>query len=376
MPISKLPVANAQALRRRAEVMQEGALVDFGLYGGAGQENISEVAGLAAAGALAFKTFLQPPPPHRVDEFTGMWCTDPAALRDLVAAVAATGLRHAFHCENGPLLAGLQARLEAEGRLDGLAHAASRPLVVEDTAVALVLALGEDAKARIHLVHVSSPRSARLARDARARGLEVTVETCPHYLLLDESALERHQGFAKCNPPLRRPEDAAALWEHLHAGDIDVMGSDHSPFLAEEKREGARSIFLAPPGLGGLEVLLPLMLTAAAQGRLSLPDVARLLSERAAFLFRLPRKGRLELGQDADLALVDLAPEWTYDHRRAVTRSRESMRVYDGLALRGRVVSTYVRGRRVFHEGEITAAPGYGRFVRPEGGNPVGAATA
>jgi dihydropyrimidinase/allantoinase len=256
-----------------------------------------------------------------------------------------------------------------------MAHAASRPLVVEDTAVALVLALGEDAKAKVHLVHVSSPRAARLARDARARGVDVTVETCPHYLLLDESALARHQGFAKCNPPLRRPEDAAALWEHLRAGDIDVMGSDHSPFLAEEKAAGSRSIFLSPPGLGGLEVLLPLMLTAAAQGRLSLPDVARLLAERAAIVFRFPRKGRLELGADADLALVDLAAEWTYDHRRALTRSRESMRVYDGLSLRGRVVSTYVRGRRVFHEGEVTAAPGYGRFIRPEGGDPAGAAS-
>ena len=94
--------------------------------------------------------------------------------------------------------------------------------------------------------------------------------------------------------------------------------------------------------------------------------MARLLAERAAVLFRFPRKGRLEIGAHADLAVVNLAAEWTYDHRRALTRSRESMRVYDGLSLRGRVVSTYVRGRRVFHEGEVTAAPGYGRFVRPE----------
>ena len=107
------------------------------------------------------------------------------------------------------------------------------------------------------------------------------------------------------------------------------------------------------------------MLTAAAEGRLGLPALVRLLSERAAELFRLPGKGRLEPGADADVTLVDLGAEWTYDHRQARTLSQQSMRVYDGMLLRGRVVSTYVRGTRVFHEGQITAAPGHGRFIRP-----------
>jgi dihydropyrimidinase/allantoinase len=365
MPISKIPVSSAAALERRVQAMQPGALVDFGLYGGAGEENVADIAGQAAAGALAFKTFLQPPPPARRDEFTGLWCTDPAGLRDVVAAVARTGLRHGFHCEHGPLLAGLQRRLEEQGRGDGLAHAESRPPVVEEAAVAHVLALGEEVGAKIHVVHLSTPRAARLVRDARARGADVSVESCPHYLVLTEDALARHRGFAKCNPPLRRREDVEALWEHLRAGDIDVLGSDHSPFLAEEKTAGADNVFLAPPGLGGLEVLLPLMLTAVAEGRLGLPALARLLSERAAELFRLPGKGRLEPGADADVTLVDLGAEWTYDHRQAHTLSKQSMQVYDGMRLRGRVVSTYVRGTRVFHEGQITAAPGHGRFVRP-----------
>lgn len=365
MPISKIPVSSAANLRRRALAMQPGALVDFGLYGGAGEENVAQIGELAAAGALAFKTFLQPPPPHRADEFTGMWCTDPAALRDLVAAVAATGLRHAFHCENGPLLTALQQRLEERGRKDGLAHAESRPPIVEESSVALVLALGEEARAAVHVVHLSSPRAARLVRDARARGLEVTTETCPHYLLLTTEALAEHAGFAKCNPPLRSREDVEALWACVTGGDIDVLGSDHSPFLAEEKARGAESVFLAPPGLCGLELLLPLMLTTVAEGRLGLPRLVRLLAERAAEIFRLPGKGRLELGGDADLTLVDLQAAWTYDHHKARTRSKESMRVYDGFRLKGRVVSTYVRGTRVFHEGDITAPPGHGRFVRP-----------
>ena len=150
----------------------------------------------------------------------------------------------------------------------------------------------------------------------------------------------------------------------MRDGTIDVIGTDHSPFLAEEKARGAENIFLAPPGLCGLEILVPLMLTAASEQRLALPHVARLLSERAAEIFALPGKGRIEAGADADLTLVDLGAEWTFDHRRALTRSRENMRAFDGMRLRGRVVSTCVRGARVFHEGEVTGQPGHGRFVR------------
>ena len=366
--ISKVPTNSAAAVERRVSAMQPGALIDFGLYGGAGDENLDDVAGQAEAGVVAFKTFLQPPPPARLDEFRGLWSLDPAARRDVVRAVAATGLPHAFHCEQAPLYLALQQRLEAAGRTDGLAHAESRPPIVEETSVAEVLALAAEAGAHAHVVHLSSPRSADLVRDARARGVRVTAETCLPYLFLTEQALAVHAGFAKCNPPLRSAADVEALWRKLGEGLIDVIGTDHSPFLEEEKARGAESIFQAPPGLAGLELLVPLMLTAASQGRLTLADVARLLSERAAALFRLPGKGRIEPGADADLTLVDTRAEWTFDHRAARTRARANMRVFDGLRLCGRVVATVVRGVPVFRDGEITGRPGHGRFLRPDAG--------
>lgn len=366
MPISKMPVNSADAVASRAEAIAAGALVDFALYGGAGQENVAAVAGQAEAGVVAFKTFLQPPPPARLDEFSGLWCTDDTRLRELMAAVAATGRRHAFHCEHAPLFAALQRRLESQGRRDGLAHVESRPPVVEEVSVAMVLALAGEARARVHIVHVSSPRSVQLVADARARGLDVTAETCPPYLFFTSEALGRLGGFAKCNPPLRSAEDVEGLWRYLVLGGIDVIGTDHSPFLDDEKARGAENIFLAPPGLCGLETALPLMLTAVHDGKLALRQLVTLMSERAASLFGLPGKGRLEPGADADLALVDLKHAWVFDHGRAVTRSRGNMRIYDGLPLVGRVVSTYVRGTRVFHEGDVVGSPGHGRFVRPE----------
>jgi dihydropyrimidinase/allantoinase len=315
---------------------------------------------------VAFKTFLQPPPPTRLDEFVGLWCTDEVLLADVMRAVAATGLRHCFHCEHTPSFQTLQRRLQAAGRTTGRAHADSRPPIVEDLSVAMVLTLAADVGARVQVVHCSSPRAVRLVHEARARGVDATVETCPPYLFFTDEALDRLGPYAKCNPPLRGIAERDGLRRAVAAGHIDVIGTDHSPFLAADKAAGDADIFLAPPGLGGLEVLLPLMLTAVHEGWLTLEAVPALLAENAARLFRLPRKGRVAPGADADLALVDLAASWTYDHRAAVTRSRDNMRIYDGLTLHGRVVTTVVRGVPVVRDGAVVGRPGHGRFVRPE----------
>lgn len=366
MPISKLPVNSGASLTERAARLRSTAVIDYALYGGAGHENLDAIAGQAAAGAIAFKTFLQPPPPTRLDEFFGLWCTDEVALVEVMRAVAATGLRHCFHCEYAPLFQQRQRDLRAAGRTDGRAHAESRPPLVETLSVAMVLALAEDLGARVQVVHCSTPRAARLARDARARGVDVTVETCPPYLFFTDEALDRLGPFAVCNPPLRGDDDVRGLRDCVRDGLIEVVGTDHSPFLADDKALGADDIFRTPPGLAGLEVLVPLMLTAAHHGWITLEQVAALCSEQAATLFRLPGKGRLRAGADADLTIVDLDAVWQYDAAAAITKSRANMRIYDGVTLHGRVAGTIVRGAVVYRDGVVTGTPGHGRFVRPE----------
>lgn len=365
MPISKLPVNSGDALARRAALLQSTAIVDYALYGGAGHENVGHIADQATAGAVAFKTFLQPPPPTRLDEFLGLWCTDEVLLQDVMKAVKDTGLRHCFHCEHTATFQALQRQLEAKGRLTGRAHADSRPALVEDLSVAIVLALAEDLGARVQVVHCSSPRAARMARDARGRGVDATVETCPPYLFFTDEALDRLGPFAKCNPPLRSAAEVHGLQQCLREGLIEVIGTDHSPFLAEDKAKGAENIHLAPPGLAGLEVLVPLMLTAVHRGWIGLEDVAALCAENAARLFALPQKGRLQPGADADFTIVDLDATWRYDSSTALTKSRANMRIYDGLELHGRVTTTVVRGAVVYRDGVVVGEPGHGRFVRP-----------
>ena len=365
MPISKIPTNSADSLAARIAAMTPQAHVDFALYGGAGHESIDRITEQAESGAIAFKTFLQPPPPARLDEFVGLWCTDYALLRDVMRAVASTGRRHCFHCEYAPMYQSLQAALEAAGRRTGHAHAEGRPPIVEEIAVAMVLALAAETEAAVGVVHASSARSARLVADARRRGIDATVETCPPYLFFTDEALDRLGPFAKCNPPLRSHAEVEQLWTAVAGGQIDYIGTDHSPFLEDEKSAATGNIFLAPPGLCGLEMMAPLLLTAVAQGRLTLTRMVELCATRAAQIFDLPAKGRIAPGADADLTLVDLQARSRYDSRRALTRSRANMAIYDGVDLQGRVVATFVRGREVFRDGAVIGAAGHGQFVRP-----------
>lgn len=364
MPISLVPANSADGLTQRASAIQEGALIDFGLYGAAGFQNIDRIAELADAGAVAYKTFLTAPPAHREGEFFGLWCLDYADLRDVLFETAKTGLRHSFHCENYPMLETLTRRLVDAGRTDGRAHAESRPAIVEDTSVAILIALAAETGTPVEVVHLSSPRAAQLVQEAKARGLDIIAETCPQYLFFTWQALEKHAGLAKCNPALRSEAEVAALWPYLYDGTLDFIGSDHSPFLRHEKN--GPNIFTIPPGIPGLESMAPLMLTAVNQGRLTLPALVRLMSARAAQVFRLPGKGTIAIGHDADITLVDLNAKWTFEPAKCLSKSRESMGVVEGMPMQGRVVQTIVRGVTVYQDGEAIGRPGHGRWIKPK----------
>ncbi|HQZ40992.1 MAG TPA: dihydroorotase family protein [Vicinamibacterales bacterium] len=364
MPISKVPTNSAANLRARVEAMGPQAHVDYALYGGAGRDNLGAIAEQAEAGAIAFKTFLQPPPSGREDEFHGLWCRHDE-VRAVMDAVRATGLRHCFHCEEPGLYDPLRARLESRGRTRGRAHAESRPPACEEISVAVVLARAAERPLPIGIVHCSSPFSAVLASDARLKGLNITVEVCTPYLFWTTDALDRLGPYAKCNPPLRSAECRDDLWHAIQSGNVEYLGTDHSPFTAEDKERFGDDIFKAPPGIAGLDIYVPLMLTAVHQRKITLPQVVAVCSENPAYVFRLPNKGRLVPGADADFTIVDLKRKWRFDVSKARTRSRANMRLWDGFRLRGAVVATMVRGTVVCRDGEIVGAPGYGRFQRP-----------
>ena len=368
MPIAIPPVHTAQILAARAAHVQPRSIVDFALYGGASGDNLDEIDAMAAVGAVAFKTFRTRPVPGREAEFVGICCPDAGQMLRVMERTARTGLLHVVHCEEQQILDAFAALVRAAGGADGFAHARSRPEVAEAASVAQTIAMARATGARLQIAHMSSQAAVDLVAEAKRAGLPVTAETCPHYLVLDEEVLFRWGPFAKCNPPLRPRQTQERLWDAVRTGLVDVLGTDHSPFLADEKAPFVENIWDAPPGFPGLEEFLPLMLTAVHHGRLSLPQLVRLTSENAARLFGLERKGRLAEGADADLVLVDLRAEWDHDHTRLQTKARALARIYDGLRFRGRPVMTLVRGRVVMRHGEIVGEPGWGRWITPTAG--------
>ena len=366
MPIASPSVHNPQILAERIAIVQPSAYVDFAMYGGAASDNLDEIPALANAGIISFKTFRTAIPVGREKEFIGLCCPDPGAFLHVLLHTAKTGRPAAVHAEDEYILAQIANELKAAGDNGPTSHGRARPPVVEEACVAQSIALARAANAWLHIVHVSSPYSVDLIRQARAAGVKVTCETCPPYLFLTDADLVTHGPYAKTNPPVRAESFVEAMWERVARGDIDIIGTDHSPFLANEKEVGWENMWAAPPGAPGIEILVPLMLTAVANGRISLERLVAVLSANSAAIFGVQgRKGVIAVGADADFMLVDMAAEGQIDVTTWQSKSRVTARLWHGRQTRGAVVSTYVRGQQVSHYKQITGQAGWGQFVAP-----------
>jgi allantoinase len=356
MPLNAVPpTVDGAAFDAKVAAAQGALHVDVALWGGLVPGDVDRLDELAARGVVGFKAFMSA---SGVDEFPA---ADELTLYEGMARAAALGLPVAVHAESDALTAGLAARAVAEGRTTMRDYLASRPVAAETAAIAQAVALAEATGCALHIVHVSTGRGVALVAQARARGVDVTCETCPHYLALDAADAERLGALAKCAPPLRAAGDQAALWDRLLTGDVDLLGSDHSPSPAELK--ASDDAFAIWGGISGAQTLLAVAYDAGvAQRGLALGALVRLLAAAPADRFGLPPgKGRLEPGADADLVLLDPAATWTVDRNDLHDRHRLSPFV--GRTLRGRVVRTLLRGRTVAVDG-APAGPAAGRVLR------------
>jgi len=363
-PISTPPQYSPETLQRRTEAAERECVVDMVFYGAAGAAHLPEISRIAEAGICAFKTFLHAAPEGRDEEFVGLTAKDNFELYQVMREVAKTGLLMAAHTEDNDMVQGGVAALRAAGNTGPIAHCLSRPALTEVLAVQRLIAIAKETGARVYLVHVSAPESIRLAKAAKAEGVELYIETCPHYLYMSEEDVVKYGAYCKCNPALRPKEMAEELWRYVEDGTVDTIGSDHAPYLVEEKENHKEDIFVAPAGFPGLETRLGCMLKAVHEGRISLQRAVELTSANPARIFGLyPKKGAIRLGADADLVLLD--PEQPYRVRadRLVTMAKEVCHFMDGLELYGPVEQTYVRGRLVYDQGDFPAEPGYGQWI-------------
>jgi dihydroorotase len=275
--------------------------------------------------------------------------------------VAPTGKRISLHAETNSIMERRQERMAAAGRQDPLAHVASRPAVVAVEAVSRAAILAEWTGARIHILHISSAEELRPLREGKARGVDITGETCPHYLLLSTDDYHDLAGIIRVNPPVREARNQGPLWSALADGTIDLIATDHAPHTPEEKTRN--DIWAVDCGFPGVETQMPLMLTEVNNGRLSICDYVRMSSFNPAKIWGLyPRKGAIALGADADLAIVDLAREHTLSD--AALQSRSKISPWNGRRVKGLPLHTLVRGRFVMKDRALVdGVRGTGRSV-------------
>ena len=354
MPNVDPPTATPEALALKQEAAKK-AHVDYGLYGLLAEDNIDQLEALIDGGVAGFKCFMG-------NTFGNLPSPSTGAMLEGFEIVAGRGLRIALHAETASIMARREKRLQSAGRTDPLAHLASRPAVVAIEAVSRAAVLAEWTGARIHILHISSADELRPLREAKARGVDITGETCPHYLMFDERAYIDHRSIIRVNPPVREKRHQVGLWEGLHDGTIDMIATDHAPHVPAEKLRN--DIWTVDCGFPGVETQMPLMLTQVRAGRLSLSDYVRLTSTKPAKAFGLyPAKGALLPGSDADITLVDLNREDTI--AAAQFQSRSKITPFEGMKVTGVPVHTLVRGRFVMKDRQIVGETrGWGRSVR------------
>ena len=352
MPLNSTPcTVNAHEFDRKRAALEASSITDFALWGGLVPGSVSEMSELAARGVVGFKAFMCDsglPEFPRVDDVT---------LLDGLHEAARLELPIAVHAESEAVTRGLRERITSR---TVRAFLDSRPVVAELEAIERALLLAKEAGASLHIVHVSCGRGVRLAAEARARGTDVSIETCPHYLFFTEEDVERLGPIAKCAPPLRAATDQHELWDELVRGRVDIVASDHSPALPSMK---SGDFLAAWGGIAGVQSTLAVLLEAGHHRRaLPLERISALVAAEPARRFRIRRKGSLEAGMDADLVLVELNRSATLT--AADLHQRHALTPYLGHSFRGAVRRTIRRGVTIFNEGRVTATSG-GRLIRP-----------
>lgn len=344
MPLNSLPpTTTTDNLRVKQEVARAKAHVDVGFWGGALPDNVKDLRPLHDAGVYGFKCFLSP---SGVEEFPEL---DQEQLAASLAEITGFGGLMIVHAED-------PHHLDSAPQNPGPKYAdflASRPRDAENTAIENLIAQAKRLNARVHVLHLSSSDALPLIAAAKAEGVRITVESCPHFLTLTAEEVPDGATEFKCCPPIREAANQDLLWDALADGTIDCIVSDHSPSTADLK---TGDFATAWGGISSLQLGLPAIWTEARRRGRSLEDVVRWMSAAPAALAGLSQKGAIEVGREADFAVV--APEETFTVDPAELHHRNRITAYAGKTLHGVVKSTWLRGTKIADHGTPTEPTG------------------
>ena len=349
MPLNaQPPTIDGWSFDLKRTAAETDSFVDFALWGGIVPGNTEQLETLRDRGVIGVKAFMCD---SGIDDFPAV---DRQQLRAAMQRAAKLGLIVAVHAESQEITQQLTQDRIAAGKISVRDYLESRPVEAELEAIRQALDLAGETGCCLHIVHVSCGRGIEIIAQARARGVDVSCETCPHYLLLTDEDMERLGAVAKCAPPLRARNEQKDLYSRL--SDVTTIGSDHSPSPWSMKERA--NFFEVWGGISSCQHLLSLLLEAS----ISSIEIERLTSKTVAQRFGLTQKGGIEIGKDADFTLVDLNSEETVKAANLQYRHRHTP--YLGRKLRARIVRTVLRGQTIFRDGKVVTKP-CGKFVRP-----------
>lgn len=344
MPNTIPPTNTPQTFREKIGIAGKKSLVDFGLH--AGVANLSNIGELAKLRPASFKIFMD--------------LVDHDFLMEAFSKINGVSGDHliSLHAEDPQVVNQCTEEMKMKGSSPEL-YAEARPPQAEIEAVDLAISLANKFNQKIHFCHVSTKKSLKIINEAKIAGIKVTSEITPHHLFLNSSYLKKYGNQAKTNPPLRDDENRLDM-DHLP--QINIIGTDHAPHTLDEKK---KDVWNAPPGIPGLETILPLLLTQLNQEKITLGDIKRLLCETPAKIFNIPNKGFIREGMDADLVVIDLKKEGVVDPDNFHSKAKYSP--FKGFKTKGMPVMTLVRGKLVMENGEILK--NQGKFVYQDTAN-------
>ena len=351
MPLNSTPpTINKENLELKRACSEEKSVVNYRFWGGLVPESIENIKELYENGVIGFKAFMSP---SGIADFNHV---DDVTIFKGMNEIASVGSLLAVHAESTVICDQLAQEKQSQNKTSAKDFVESRPIISEIEAVRRIISYAEATGCKLHVVHASSRKVVEVINEAKQRGLDITVETCPHYLSLTLKDLEEKGGVAKCCPPLRDDQEVEQLWAAVANGEIDVIASDHSPAPASMKEVTNGDFFKAWGGISGAQSTLNIMLTEGHFNRgLPLEKIVELTAANPAKLFGLyPHKGTIAVGSDADLAIVNLNESFRLEKKDLFYRHQQSP--YIGRTFKGKVTTTIVNGKVIFENGNITVA--------------------
>lgn len=369
MPNCNPTIYSEDNLNDLISIVEPKAYTDFGVWGIClGDLNNEELTKLYKAGVIAFKFFWG----YAIDSkaFQLIYNYEPGMegvippldngeVYKIFREVAKTGKRIGIHAEDFFIIKTLTDEIRSKGEDTYSALLESRPEVAETIVIDTAIRIAEETGVKLHILHVGCAGGVELIRRAKARGMDITAETCPHYLLLTEEDADRVGTPMKVYPVIRTKKDREAVWEGIKDGTLSIVCSDHAPHTKEEKSQG---FWKAPAGISGTETMNMIVLDGVNRGLITIQEAMKVLSENPAKIYGIyPKKGSLEIGTDADLTIVDMDIEYVF-HQDDM-HSKVKMSPYDGYEFKGRAVQTILRGNTIMKDGEIIGSP-TGKYLK------------